>query len=256
MAIVDNGALLGIYQDLVFDAASGASFGFFFDLTDNSETFTLSPDLLQENPAGVRALGGSDAISGSVATDVVNGNAGFDSLDGDSGDDYLRGGRDDDLIGGDEGRDVVNGNIGTDYVSGGTGDDFVRGGQGDDVLVGDLGNDVLIGDFGRDTLEGGEGSDTFVFRADSEQQLDPFEADFAIDFNPFEGDRILIAGDFNSSDLVYEAIDILGAATVDVIIRRFSTGHVLAVVQDAVDPSNIDLDTSIVPLSDPALALG
>lgn len=63
--------------------------------------------------------------------------------------------------------EVLNGTSGSDYIEAGAGDDVLRGGAGTDYLV------------------GGRGADTFVFG-------DRSQYDVIVDFNPAEGDRILL----------------------------------------------------------------
>jgi Ca2+-binding RTX toxin-like protein len=54
-----------------------------------------------------------------------------------------------------------------------------------DLIDGGAGNDTIIGGAGTDTLTGGRGADTFVFCANSQY-------DVVTDFNPAEGDRVLL----------------------------------------------------------------
>jgi Ca2+-binding RTX toxin-like protein len=199
MPIIQDSFTINLYQDLVFGAANGAVFGQFFDLTDFVDVQTLSTNDTLFNPAGVRAFGSGDIITGSFGTDVVNGNQDNDFLDGVDGDDYLRGGRNDDTVDGGSGNDVVNGNRDNDIVNGEDGNDYVRGGQGNDAVNGGNGNDILVGDFGTDDLTGGFGADTFVFRADTAiGQFNPNFVDAALDFNAFDGDRIVVVSDLGS----------------------------------------------------------
>jgi hypothetical protein len=59
------------------------------------------------------------------------------------------------------------------------------GSSGADNIDGAGGNDTLIGGAGTDYLTGGRGADTFVFG-------DHSQYDIITDFNPAEGDRILL----------------------------------------------------------------
>ncbi len=61
------------------------------------------------------------------------------------------------------------------------------GGIGNDTLIGGAGNDTLTGNKGNDTITGGAGADTFVIRpGDGYVEI--------MDFNPAEGDRLLLEG--------------------------------------------------------------
>ena len=128
---------------------------------------------------------GADSIVGGSAFDDINGNMGEDTASGADGDDWVVGGRDNDSLSGDAGGDIVYGNLGDDTVAGGTGDDVVRGGQGDDILTGGDGADYVSGDRGSDTMTGGAGADLFHSSADA-------GIDRVLDFNLFEGDRVLL----------------------------------------------------------------
>ncbi|KMK68077.1 calcium-binding protein [Puniceibacterium sp. IMCC21224] len=65
------------------------------------------------------------------------------------------------------------------------GDDTIWGGEGADWLRGGLGNDVLEGGAGDDILTGGRGADEFHF-------FESNDAETISDFDPGEGDRIVI----------------------------------------------------------------
>ncbi|HTK36692.1 MAG TPA: M10 family metallopeptidase C-terminal domain-containing protein [Caulobacteraceae bacterium] len=143
-------------------------------------------DTIVGNAAANVVLGmdGNDSIFGGAGNDDINGNKGNDTVDGGDGADTVRGGQGDDSVSGGAGDDPhVNGNLGNDTVAGGAGNDTIYGGQGNDSLSGGDGNDVLSGDLGNDTLSGGAGADRFVVRPGS-------GADWVIDFNSAEGDRV------------------------------------------------------------------
>ncbi|AFY70062.1 Hemolysin-type calcium-binding region [Thalassoporum mexicanum PCC 7367] len=261
MPIIQDASTINLYQDLVFGAANGAVFGQFFDLTDFVDVETLSADISQFNPAGVRAFGSADVITGSFGTDVVNGNQDNDFLDGVDGDDYLRGGRNDDTVDGGFGDDVVNGNRDNDIVNGEDGNDFVRGGQGNDAVNGGNGNDIIVGDFGIDDLTGGFGADTFVFRAATAVgQFDPNSADVALDFNAFEGDRVVVVSDFGEFDISISIEDVpqvqATASSLDAVLRSFATNEVIGVVAGVSDVNTVLNVLEVVNTSDPALGLG
>ena len=77
------------------------------------------------------------------------------------------------------------GNFGADILGGGPGADQVRGGQGDDLVIGGAGDDYVSGDRGSDTVQGGAGADLFHSFADA-------GVDRVLDFNPAEGDRVML----------------------------------------------------------------
>jgi serralysin len=133
----------------------------------------------------LRGGDGNDQISGGDHFDDLNGNEGNDTVHGDAGDDWVVGGKDHDMLFGDDAADLVYGNLGNDTGDGGAGNDVVRGGQGDDSLTGGAGNDWLSGDLGDDTLSGGAGAD--VFHSFGEAGIDR-----VTDFNPGEGDRVML----------------------------------------------------------------
>src|SRR5690606_1247459 len=60
-----------------------------------------------------------------------------------------------------------------------------RGGQGDDLVNGGAGDDYVSGDRGNDTVTGGPGADLFHGSQDA-------GIDRVMDFNLFEGDRVLL----------------------------------------------------------------
>ncbi|MGL5062932.1 MAG: calcium-binding protein [Microcoleus sp.] len=274
----------------------------FFDLTPNEDVIELASGILRNFPGGLRALDGKDFVRGSGDSELMNGNAGRDTLMGglDSlvlgvpcGNDTLRGGKDFDVLFGECGNDLLSGNQGDDYAYGGVGDDFTRGGQGNDALVGGSGNDTLIGDAGLDRLWGNEGADLFVLRReegatsgsfgfDTPRDIGTFvnrveqvPADFILDYNPTQGDRIGLTGGLTRNDIVLtEKFITIGDArdydtsgpyppgsirTLDfrildakaTVIREASTGNILGLVKD-VSPSQIQF----VSVSDGSIALG
>jgi Ca2+-binding RTX toxin-like protein len=81
---------------------------------------------------------------------------------------------------------LVDGGAGGDTLDGGAGDDVLIGGRTSDALRGNGGDDVLRGGHGRDVLTGGTGADLFVV------QLDGAPADLIEDFDPTEGDLVLL----------------------------------------------------------------
>ncbi|HEX4709626.1 calcium-binding protein [Phenylobacterium sp.] len=143
------------------------------------------PDPADTAPTYLRGDEGNDTIVGTQGFDDINGNQGDDVLHGGAGDDWVVGGRDNDVQFGDAGGDIVWGNLGNDTLDGGDGADQVRGGQGDDSVSGGAGNDFVSGDRGNDTISGGSGADTFHGSQDA-------GIDRVLDFNPSEGDRVML----------------------------------------------------------------
>ncbi|MET0294136.1 MAG: M57 family metalloprotease [Phenylobacterium sp.] len=135
----------------------------------------------------LRGGAGADRMWGIGGFDDMQGNTGADSLWGGDGGDWVVGGQDADLLNGEAGDDIIYGNLGADTALGGDGADTIVGGQQDDVIRGEAGNDWLGGDRGADTLTGGSGADTFRFFAGAGIER-------ITDFNPAEGDRILLEG--------------------------------------------------------------
>ena len=62
------------------------------------------------------------------------------------------------------------------------------------ALHGGAGDDVLIAGHGAALLEGGAGADTFAYLLDSNNAASWHEPSRILDFNPAEGDRIVLAG--------------------------------------------------------------
>lgn len=128
---------------------------------------------------------GDDLLVGEAGKDALNGAEGSDTVRGGDDSDLVLGGKGDDILFGDDGSDVANGNFGNDTADGGQGADTVHGGQGHDSLAGGDGDDWLSGDIGNDTLSGGRGADVFhIFREGG--------VDGVTDFNPGEGDRVML----------------------------------------------------------------
>lgn len=125
------------------------------------------------------------------ADDLLLAAAGLAELQGERGDDTLLGS---------EADDVLRGDRGADSLAGGLGDDWLVGGRGDDVLSGGAGDDWLSGGRGDDLLTGGPGAD--LFHVDRRADIERIS-----DFNPAEGDRILL-------DLGRHAVFEAGADTV------------------------------------------
>jgi ABC-type amino acid transport substrate-binding protein len=138
---------------------------------------------------------GADSLNGAAGQDQISGEGGNDVVSGGLGDDQIDGGSGDDHVLGDEGADALTGGIGHDSLSGGSGKDILRGDAGDDHLFGDSGDDKLDGGSGNDLLDGGSGrnilygnsgADRFLLRAPGS------EVDLLLDFNPLEGDQMVV----------------------------------------------------------------
>ena len=97
-----------------------------------------------------------------------------------------------DVLAGDSRDTVLYGRNGDDKLYGGPegGDDSLYGEEGDDFLYGGLGDDFLVGGPGADQLVGGKGTDWFVFEPGDTEEFN----DIIADFDPAEGDRIVLSG--------------------------------------------------------------
>jgi phospholipase/lecithinase/hemolysin len=128
---------------------------------------------------------GDDVITGGPAFDDINGNQGADTIHGVGGGDWLVGGQGSDMIFGGGAGDILLGNLGNDTLIGAGGGAVLRGGQGDDSIAGGAGNDYISGDRGDDTVSGGAGADLFhSFSGAGTMRV--------LDFNPGEGDRVML----------------------------------------------------------------
>ena len=172
---------------------------------DTANTIALTAELSAANPTGFLTLAGNDFVTGSEIADVVYAGQGADTVTGGSGNDLLRGGRDNDVLSGEADDDILHGNLGEDTIDGGSGNDFMRGGQGNDLINGGSGADFLLGDRGRDTLTGGTDADTFVLRTATDLTADINALDTITDFSLSEGDRLVIVGAVNASDVGFVA---------------------------------------------------
>ena len=166
----------------------------------------------------LRGGDGDDLISGGEEFDDLNGNEGNDTVHGDDGDDWVVGGKDQDLLFGDDGADIVLGNLGNDTAAGGEGADTLRGGQGDDSLAGGAGDDWLSGDLGADTISGGAGADVF-------HSFGEAGADRVMDFDPGEGDRVMLdpGSPYTVAQLGADTVITLGGAQVILVGVQLST---------------------------------
>ncbi|MGL6281214.1 MAG: transporter substrate-binding domain-containing protein, partial [Microcoleaceae cyanobacterium] len=158
---------------------------------------SYSHDLLQGLAGNDLLQGdyGNDILVGADGADILKGSFGHDSLQGDAGNDLLLGGAGDDTLAGEEDSDQLEGNTGDDLLQGSKGNDFLDGGEGNDSLQGSTDNDWLVGGAGNDVINGGDGQD--AMRGDSGADLFVIEKpasipDLILDFNPSEGDRLIL----------------------------------------------------------------
>jgi len=114
-----------------------------------------------------------------VAPFIQDGGAAGETLTGGALDDYLRGHAGDDILHGGDGDDILEGGLGGDRLTGGAGFDRLSGGAGDDVLIGGGDGDYMVG---------GAGADRFEF------DISGITFDRIFDFNPQEGDTIVVRG--------------------------------------------------------------
>jgi Ca2+-binding RTX toxin-like protein len=92
---------------------------------------------------------------------------------------------------------AITGTSGNDILTGGSGNDSIFGLDGNDTLDGGAGNDNLTGGLGADILTGGLGADNFIYNNFSESLFTA--PDRLRDFNPGEGDRLLLSSSVNAA---------------------------------------------------------
>ena len=219
--------------------------GSLYILDDQSNTFSLQPNILTAYPGGLLGLAGNDNITGSVSPEIINGNQGDDLILGEGGADTLYGGQnndtldggdDDDLLFGNKDNDSIDGGLGNDNLFGGQGDDSIIGNSGNDQIFGDLGNDILEGGAGQDTLEGGAGRDTLtggdgadVFILEEDAGATATTVD-VIDFdNISNSDSVALAGGIGKADITLEA------TSDGMLIKNQQSGAILAKVENALE---------------------
>jgi Ca2+-binding RTX toxin-like protein len=218
-----------VIVDLSTGMASGGAEGDIFYSIENL-TGSLKSDQFTGNGLAntLRGLGGVDHLRGLGGPDVLEGGEGWDLLEGGSGADQLSGGADFDFasyqaspagvvvslqhgaamkgdaegdmlsgiesLQGSQFGDHLYGDDNDNWIWASGGDDVLKGYGGDDELDGGADDDTLIGGTGRDVLEGDDGADTFVWNFTDETGVAPLTADFVIDFDFDEGDRIDLSG--------------------------------------------------------------
>ncbi|MBO9502974.1 hypothetical protein J7346_14795, partial [Brevundimonas sp. A19_0] len=159
-------------------------------LLRNIQAATVTAGLFQFSAVPVEATAGRPVTPATPATPIISGSPPVAPLilRGAETDDILTGGALDDLLQGLAGRDTLSGGAGNDVMEGGDGADTLTGGDGNDRLLGGDGDDVLIGGAGFDHMVGGAGADRFEF------DISGNSLDRIFDFNPAEGDTIVIRG--------------------------------------------------------------
>ncbi|MGL5063523.1 MAG: peptidylprolyl isomerase [Microcoleus sp.] len=229
-------------------------------LSDTADNYQVTSQDFQQNPGGVWAGAGNDALTGSATNDAINGNRGNDTITGEAGDDFLRGGKDNDSISGGAGKDILCGNFGEDTLNGGADNDVLRGGVGDDVLIGGDGNDILIGDPGNNTLTGGSGADTFVSVGVDPETL-PFilllpTNQIIVDFKPEEGDRIAVTGKLSDIAITQSGNNtVINLAGSPVTVQNATVASVQSAIFTIPIPS-INPRPDDLPTGDAALRIG
>jgi Ca2+-binding RTX toxin-like protein len=128
---------------------------------------------------------GTDAVD-----DVNAGTAESDKSFGLGGNDVLGGAAGDDKLYGLDGNDNLQGGADNDTLYGGNGDDQIQGDDGNDILYGQDGHDIMFGGLGQDRMTGGPGADWFVWTGIKETTKKGSTADFVLDFNGDDGDKI------------------------------------------------------------------
>ncbi|MEG4269529.1 choice-of-anchor K domain-containing protein [Microcoleus sp. Pol12A4] len=226
-------------------------------------TFQITEAVMAQYPGGLLGTESNDNIIGSPATDVVLAAEGADTLEGAGEGNYLLGGKGDDRILGEDANDILGGNKGNDFVSGGVADDLVRGGKGNDQIFGDDGEDILIGERGTDRLTGGGGSDIFILRTDTgTEETNPATADWLIDFNASEGDRIGINGGVPIDILTFTPADVNQDGIADTIIQYTETSEIFGVYTNIfgvvinTQPDIVKSSSFSIPLNDPITQIG
>lgn len=208
-------------------------------------------DYIESGPGNDTIYGnrGNDLIKGSAADDLIFGDSGVNRIDGGSGNDTIIGGIDADIITGNAGNDIVAGSSGNDTVQAGDGNDLIFGNEGDDVLDGSRDNDTVFGgrgndtiygsagtnrlkgDLGNDILFGGSGADSFVLEVPDDGSVD-----LIINFNAQQGDKLVVQGGFNASDIIVQP------SGGNSLIRIANTDITLAILQstpfDAIGAEN------------------
>ena len=117
-----------------------------------------------------------------------------------------------------DGSDVINGDGGDHYVGGDDGNDVILGGADNNTLLRQAGAETIGGGTGFDFLFGGAGADTFIFTKGG-------AADWVLDFNAAEGDKLQLEG-----------FGILSFAALQPLLVDGTFQGVAATVIDFIDP--------------------
>ena len=220
------------WYDLIIDRAlAGAQQNLFVDADDEDNPIEIRPEDAQQL-GGIRAWGGNDQVMGTPNSDTANGNEGNDQIFGDGGNDLLLGGP------------------GDDTLVGGDGSDILVGEAGSDVLIGNAGDDILITDALRandkgDFLIGSTGADKFILRSNTLTN-DAAYAHRILDFNPDEGDTIIIAGFQGTNQISLASVNVNQDGKADTAI--LCSDGVFGVIMSK-DPSEITPTSSIFMLA-------
>lgn len=197
-------------QDLILPSSDE---DFSVNISTEDETITTTiPSTTSDSSSSEDSISGQITVSspgdteGTTTVEVsTDGTTTTTTIPGSSLGIRIVGDGDDEIIG-TANPDLLFGGEGNDTINGGGGNDTQHGGKGDDLLIGGNGDDVLVGDFDNDTLTGGPGADLFVLRTVTVTESN--FGDVITDFNPLEGDQIIVMGDLLLEDLDLEEIDL------------------------------------------------
>ncbi len=186
--------------------------------------------------------GDADSIEAGAGDDLIEENwsnrASWrdDTINGNDGNDTIFGARGDDMLGGQSGDDNIRGSDGNDVIGGGSGNDVLSGGRGNDRFWGGAGDDFIYGDVGRNEATGGAGADTFL--------LTPEGMLIVHDFNPDEGDRLIVNADYwDRADFFLQTVldgDGNLAGTSATIMHRMDHETAFRTVAEIYAPEGID----------------
>jgi Ca2+-binding RTX toxin-like protein len=226
-----------LYGELGNDYLFGGSGADILDGGAGSDTAAYS----NSNSGVVVLLYTGTASGGDAQGDQLNS---IESLSGSSYDDHLWGNDD---------ANVLWGHTGNDWLKGFDGNDELHGGNGNDTLYADAGADSLIGNPGADTMGGGAGGDHFIFY--SPYDTGPMGADYIVDFNYVEGDKIDLSRiDPNTGDQAFDFIGNDVAYTGTAGELRFNFGSLEGDL-DGDASSDFWMTVNSGPLSDEAFIL-